>query len=201
MRGLAVGESILRNEFVQLLLKAARIAAVWDPRRIRPRIPHQLRSEGSARIVLRRRQSHHPLGRAYEPGAGRRDFRRIHSPSPTSPRPKENSAISYGLEPAHGSPVCGLVATGTAGGNGTDTFTLTVLVLQVVPEQPGVPSLENRATFGITSLFVSLASTVTLNDTVAEAAVSSERPVHETTPPRSDAVQPAAPWQSAEPST
>ena len=61
--------------------------------------------------------------------------------------------------------------------------------------------LEYRAEFGITSLFESLLLTVTEKVTVTVPPASIVSPVQETTPPASDAVQPWALWQSADPAT
>ena len=67
-------------------------------------------------------------------------------------------------DPAHGSPVCGVVAAGTGGAGGggvgggacvaalegTATFRVTVLVVQVDVVQLGVPSFVKTATFAMT---------------------------------------------------
>ena len=90
----------------------------------------------------------------------------------------------------------GGVAGGVVGGGGplvagadgfTTTTSVTVLVSQVVPVQPGVPLFVNTATFLITWPLVSVALTVTLNVRVTawEEPVRTSIPLHVTVVPLS----------------
>ena len=97
----------------------------------------------------------------------------------TSPSPAMSTMSSSQRDPAHGSPVCGVVAAGTGGAGGgacvaalegTVTFRVTVLVVQVDVVQLGVPSFVKTATFVMISPVVSVALTTAWKLTVSELA-------------------------------